>query len=202
MTQNSACSPGLSRFTAAASRPPVPLHGYKRMSLSVRSAHRKPPTTSSSTAANSGPRWLIMGRLAERTTRAGSGVGPGTRSCGSPMARSLSKAGLDAARDRRQALELHRDAAAEKHLGLHQPAASNGAVLGVPVALARGQLVLLEQEHVVVAGRDEGEDFRRGETIRGWEAAFDMALSSLLKVECRRTPNRFAGRAAQVLYPF
>src|ERR1017187_5919239 len=181
MTQNSACSPGLSRFTAAASRPPVPLHGYKRMSLSVRSAHRKPPTTSSSTAANSGPRWLIMGRLAERTTRAGSGVGPGTRSCGSPMARSLSRAGLDAARDRRQALELHRDAAAEKHLGLHQPAASNGAVLGVPVALARGRL---------------------GSSVRDRPSAFDMALSSLLKVECRRTPNRFAGRAAQVLYPF
>src|ERR1700693_6038152 len=92
MTQNSACSPGLSRFTTAASRPPVPLQGYSRMSLSVRSAQRSPPMTSSITSANSGPRWLIMGRLAERTTRAGSGVGPGTRSCGSPMRRSLPKA--------------------------------------------------------------------------------------------------------------
>src|SRR5580704_1211088 len=86
MTQNSACSPGLSRLTTAASRPPVPLHGYRRTSFSVRSAQRRPLMTSSITAANSGPRWLIMGRLAERTTRAGSGVGPGMRSCGSPMA--------------------------------------------------------------------------------------------------------------------
>ena len=80
-----------------ASRPPVPLHGYSRMSLSVCSAQRSPLMTSSITAANSGPRWLIMGRLAERTTRAGSGVGPGTRSCGSPMRRSLPKAALGTA---------------------------------------------------------------------------------------------------------
>src|SRR5580700_5924945 len=98
MAQNSACSPGLSRLTTVASRPPVPLHGYRRMSFSVRSAQRRPLMTSSITAANSGPRWLIMGRLAERTTRAGSGVGPGTRSCGSPIGRSLPKPGFGTAR--------------------------------------------------------------------------------------------------------
>ncbi len=79
--QKSACSPGLSRLTTAASRPPVPLHGKISTSLSVRSAQRSPSSMSRSSAANSGPRWLIIGRLAARTTRSGSGVGPGTRSC-------------------------------------------------------------------------------------------------------------------------
>src|SRR6202035_2307671 len=105
------------------------------------------------TAANSGPRWLIMGRLAERTTRAGSGVGPGTRGCGSPMRRSLPTAGMDAARDRRRALGAspfsapprrsgRLDATAEEHLRLDQPAVAHGDVLGVAVALARRQLIL------------------------------------------------------------
>src|ERR1035437_964486 len=64
-------------------------------SFSVRSAQRIPSSTSRRSAANSGPRWLIICRLAARRTRSGSGVGPGTRSC-CTKAMSAPNVGVDA----------------------------------------------------------------------------------------------------------
>src|SRR5262249_29513766 len=45
-------------------------------------------TVSAKTRANSGPRWLIIGRLIAATTRGGTGVGPGMRRLVLPRAES------------------------------------------------------------------------------------------------------------------
>jgi hypothetical protein len=74
-------SPGDTRLAIADSRPPLPEAVSTRRSLSVSNTRLAPPVTSASSSANSGPRWSIMGREAARTTRSGSGVGPGMRSC-------------------------------------------------------------------------------------------------------------------------
>src|SRR6185437_13719625 len=49
-------------------------------SLLVLKTRLAPALISDRIAANSGPRWSIIGRLMARTTRSGSGVGPGMRS--------------------------------------------------------------------------------------------------------------------------
>src|SRR5580700_11699031 len=64
--------------------------------------------------------------------------------------------------------------AAEEDLCFDQAAVANRDELGIPVALAGRQLVLVEQEDAVIVGRDKRQDFRAGETIRGGEAAFEI----------------------------
>ena len=75
-------SPGVTRLTIADSNPPVPELDITITSFWVPKTCLAPRTTSSSRAANSGPRWSIIGWLMARTTRSGSGAGPGIRSWG------------------------------------------------------------------------------------------------------------------------
>ena len=73
-------SPGETRFAIADSSPPVPELVSSRRSLEVLNTRFAPALISARIAANSGPRWSIIGRFMLRTTRSGRGVGPGMRS--------------------------------------------------------------------------------------------------------------------------
>src|SRR5215471_4265547 len=68
------------RLATADSSPPVPELVSSSRSLFVLNTRLAPAVTSARIAANSGPRWSIMGRFIARTIRSGSGVGPGIRS--------------------------------------------------------------------------------------------------------------------------
>src|SRR5437879_6023791 len=80
-TQQTTSSPGETRFATADSSPPEPEELRRIRSFSVSKTRLVPLRMSLRTAANSGPRWSIIGLLAARTTRSGSGAGPGMRSC-------------------------------------------------------------------------------------------------------------------------
>src|SRR5437660_6033604 len=80
-TQQTTSSPGETRFATADSNPPEPDELRRIRSFSVSKTRFTPLRMSFRTAANSGPRWSIIGLLAARTTRSGSGAGPGMRSC-------------------------------------------------------------------------------------------------------------------------
>jgi len=67
-------------LATADSRPPVPELVRRSRSLLVLKTRLAPAVISARMAANSAPRWSIIGRLMLRTTRSGSGVGPGIRS--------------------------------------------------------------------------------------------------------------------------
>src|SRR5690348_11654572 len=73
-------SPGDTRLATADSRPPVPLEVSRSRSFLVLKTRLAPAVISARIDANSGPRWSIIGRFMLRTTRSGSGVGPGIRS--------------------------------------------------------------------------------------------------------------------------
>ena len=70
-------SPGERVLTTAASSPPVPAHDSIAMSFCVPKYGRIPPWIRPRVAANSGPRWSIVGRLMARRMRSGTLVGPG-----------------------------------------------------------------------------------------------------------------------------
>src|SRR5215469_5855047 len=74
-------SPGETRLATADSSPPLPDDVRTRRSPAVSKTRLAPAVTSASSCANSGPRWSIIGWLAALTTRCGTGVGPGIRSC-------------------------------------------------------------------------------------------------------------------------
>jgi len=80
--QTMTLSPGETRLAAADSIEPVPDElRIKRSAAEVPNTSRTPAEISLCIAANSDPRWSIIGRAMARTTRSGSGVGPGIRSC-------------------------------------------------------------------------------------------------------------------------
>src|SRR5438105_8669788 len=80
-TQQTTFSPGDTRFATADSSPPEPDDENRITWFRVSKTCLTPAGRSFRTAANSGPRWSIIGLVAARTTRSGSGAGPGIRSC-------------------------------------------------------------------------------------------------------------------------
>src|SRR5690606_15763167 len=79
METESTLSPGLSVFTTAASRPPVPEVEIERMSDEDWKTQLRPAVTRRRMLANSGPRWFIIWRAPACRTSSGQGVGPGIR---------------------------------------------------------------------------------------------------------------------------
>ena len=92
-------SPGERTFTTAVSRAPVPAAVSRRMSARVPKNGRMRRTIRSMSAANSGPRWLIICRPPASMTVGGRAVGPGIRrfcskrGTGRPPAWSLGRDG-------------------------------------------------------------------------------------------------------------
>src|SRR5713226_5894653 len=98
-------SPGETRLATADSRPPVPDDVSRSRSFDVLNTRFAPDVISPRIAANSGPRWSIMGRFMLRTTRSGRGVGPGIRSWVWKAMRLVRLGRVREQRDRARALE-------------------------------------------------------------------------------------------------